>query len=75
MAEPANPVSSNPSYLEAARGIAGTLRHAGHQAYLAGAAAFRDLLLGLEPKDYDVATQRNARKPSLSSFPQGKPSR
>jgi poly(A) polymerase len=54
MDESANPVSSNPAYL-AARNIAETLRHAGHQAYLAGGCV-RDLLLGLEPKDYDVAT-------------------
>jgi poly(A) polymerase len=32
-----------------------TLRAAGHQAYLAGGCV-RDLLLGREPKDYDVAT-------------------
>lgn len=32
-----------------------TLRAAGHQAYLAGGCV-RDLLLGLEPTDYDVAT-------------------
>ena len=29
--------------------------HAGHQAFLAGGCV-RDLLLGREPKDYDVAT-------------------
>jgi poly(A) polymerase len=39
------------SALAAAR----TLRGAGHQAYFAGGCV-RDLLLGLEPKDYDVAT-------------------
>jgi len=66
MAEPANPVSSNPSYL-AARGIAETLRHAGHQAYLAGGCV-RDLLLGLEPKDYDVATSATP-KTVLELFP------
>jgi poly(A) polymerase len=32
------------------------LREAGHEALLAGGCA-RDLLLGLEPKDYDVATE------------------
>src|SRR5215208_1490556 len=32
-----------------------TLRDAGHVAYFAGGCV-RDLLLGLEPKDYDVAT-------------------
>jgi poly(A) polymerase len=54
MPESANPVSSNPSY-DAARDIAQRLRSAGHEAYLAGGCV-RDLLLGLEPKDYDVAT-------------------
>src|ERR1700754_1059769 len=54
MAESANPVSSNPQY-RAARSIAETLRSAGHEAYLAGGCV-RDLLLGLDPKDYDVAT-------------------
>lgn len=44
----------NPRY-QAARSIADILRDAGHQAYLAGGCV-RDLLLGLEPKDYDVAT-------------------
>ena len=32
-----------------------TLREAGHVAYFAGGCV-RDLLLGLDPKDYDVAT-------------------
>ncbi|MBS1798270.1 MAG: CCA tRNA nucleotidyltransferase [Acidobacteria bacterium] len=54
MAESAKPESSNPHYA-AARNIADTLRQAGHQAYLAGGCV-RDLLLGLAPKDYDVAT-------------------
>ncbi|MBI5609358.1 MAG: hypothetical protein HY902_10820, partial [Deltaproteobacteria bacterium] len=31
------------------------LRDAGHSAYLVGGCV-RDLVLGLEPKDYDVAT-------------------
>jgi poly(A) polymerase len=44
----------NPSYF-AARDIVLTLRAAGHQAYFAGGCV-RDLLLGLEPKDFDVAT-------------------
>ncbi|MGN6726020.1 MAG: CCA tRNA nucleotidyltransferase, partial [Tepidisphaeraceae bacterium] len=35
--------------------IVRTLRAAGHVAYLAGGCV-RDALLGLEPKDYDVAT-------------------
>ena len=41
--------------LEAARQVAATLRSAGHQAYFAGGCV-RDLLLGTEPKDYDIAT-------------------
>ena len=40
---------------EAALGIVGELRAAGYEAYLAGGCV-RDLLLGREPKDYDVAT-------------------
>jgi len=32
-----------------------TLKHAGYQAYIVGGAV-RDLLLGLQPKDFDVAT-------------------
>jgi len=40
---------------EAALRVIQTLRAAGHQAYLAGGCV-RDLLLGLDPKDYDVAT-------------------
>ncbi len=39
----------------AAREILVALRAAGHQAYFAGGCV-RDLLLGLEPKDFDVAT-------------------
>src|SRR5215472_5601251 len=54
MAESPNPVSSHPGYL-AARNIADTLRNAGYEAYLAGGCV-RDLLLGFDPKDYDVAT-------------------
>ena len=40
---------------EAALGIVETLRAAGYEAYLAGGCV-RDLLLGREPEDYDVAT-------------------
>jgi poly(A) polymerase len=40
---------------EAALEIVAKLRAAGHEAYLAGGCV-RDLLLGREPKDYDVAT-------------------
>lgn len=39
----------------AATGIVERLVHAGHEAYLAGGCV-RDELLGIEPKDYDVAT-------------------
>ncbi len=39
----------------AARAIVARLRDDGHQAYFAGGCV-RDLLLGREPKDYDVAT-------------------
>ncbi len=39
----------------AAEGIVERLREAGHEAYFAGGCV-RDLLLGREPKDYDVAT-------------------
>lgn len=45
---------TNPKYV-AAREIVLALRIAGHQAYFAGGCV-RDLLLGLEPKDFDVAT-------------------
>ena len=38
-----------------ARHVIGTLRAAGHDALLAGGCV-RDLLLGVRPKDYDVAT-------------------
>lgn len=47
-------ISANPSYI-AARNIVLALRAAGHQAYFAGGCV-RDLLLGLEPKDFDVTT-------------------
>lgn len=42
-------------HFQAALSIAQTLQSAGHQAYFAGGCV-RDLLLGLTPKDYDVAT-------------------
>src|ERR1700757_3647148 len=44
-----------PPQFEAALHIVATLRAAGHEAYLAGGCV-RDLLLGREPVDYDVAT-------------------
>src|SRR5215212_10163592 len=37
------------------------LRHNGHEAYFAGGCV-RDLLLGLEPKDYDVATDAQPQR-------------
>jgi len=47
-------VRQDPKYI-AAFHIVRTLRSSGHQAYFAGGCV-RDLLLGLAPKDYDVAT-------------------
>ena len=38
--------------------IISTLRDAGHTAYLVGGCV-RDMLLGVEPADYDVATDAN----------------
>ncbi len=46
---------------EAAVGIVAVLRRAGHVAYLAGGCV-RDQLLGLSPKDYDVATDARPEK-------------
>jgi putative nucleotidyltransferase with HDIG domain len=43
------------AHLEAALAVMDRLREAGHEAYLAGGCV-RDLLLGREPSDYDVAT-------------------
>lgn len=47
-------MSPSPKF-EAARGIVGTLRQAGYEAYFAGGCV-RDLLMGRAPEDYDVAT-------------------
>ncbi len=47
-------MESNPAQ-DAAAGIVARLRSAGHQAYFVGGCV-RDLLLGREPKDFDVAT-------------------
>jgi len=47
-------MQSSPQF-EAAVEIIRTLRSAGHEAYLAGGCV-RDLLLGRDPQDYDVAT-------------------
>lgn len=46
---------SIPSQFEAALQIIAALREAGYEAYLAGGCV-RDLLLGRQPHDYDVAT-------------------
>src|ERR1039457_6955792 len=45
-----------------------TLRESGHQAYFAGGCV-RDLLLGREPADYDVATDATPRQ-VMQIFPQ-----
>jgi len=44
--------------------IAGVLRRNGHQAWLAGGCV-RDRLLGLEPKDYDIATSATPQQVAL----------
>jgi poly(A) polymerase len=49
------PISKPPSYRDDAIAVLKRLRDNGHVAYLAGGCV-RDMLLGLEPKDYDVAT-------------------
>jgi poly(A) polymerase len=49
------PALHTDSRYKAALDVARTLREAGHQAYFAGGCV-RDLLLGVNPKDYDVAT-------------------
>jgi poly(A) polymerase len=46
---------NNDAKYKAAREIVVKLRGAGHQAYFAGGCV-RDMLLGVEPKDFDVAT-------------------
>ncbi|WP_263381867.1 CCA tRNA nucleotidyltransferase [Granulicella arctica] len=51
---------NSPPYT-AALNIARTLRNAGHQAFFAGGCV-RDLLLGLTPKDFDVATSALPRQ-------------
>ncbi len=51
-----------------AKEIVRTLRERGHQAYLAGGCV-RDLLLGREPADYDVATDATPQQ-VMQIFPQ-----
>src|ERR1700723_211104 len=48
-------MASEKTHFEAALGVVEKLRTAGYEAYLAGGCV-RDLLLGREPKDFDVAT-------------------
>ncbi len=55
---------------ELARAIVRRLRAAGHQAYLVGGCV-RDLLLGREPSDYDVATDATPSR-MLDLFPQAR---
>jgi poly(A) polymerase len=50
-----------------ARTVVGTLRGAGHQAWLVGGCV-RDLLLGVQPKDFDVSTDARPDR-ILSLFP------
>src|SRR5436190_19432304 len=56
--EPPIPARKPPSHRDDALAVVRRLREAGHIAYFAGGCV-RDQLLGLEPKDYDIAT--NAR--------------
>lgn len=62
-------LEQDPRY-SAARNIVTALRAAGHQAYLAGGCV-RDLLLGVSPLDYDVATSATPDA-ILSLFPDKK---
>src|SRR6266446_2006724 len=57
-----------PNAKQHAAEIVNTLRKQGHQAYLAGGCV-RDLLLGREPADYDVATDATPRQ-VMQIFPQ-----
>src|SRR6476469_9208777 len=50
-----------PCFREDALEVVRALRESGHVAYFAGGCV-RDLLLGLEPKDYDVATDAHPPK-------------
>jgi poly(A) polymerase len=56
--------------LEVAKNVVGRLTEAGHTAYLAGGCV-RDMLLGLKPKDYDVATSATPNE-VLLLFPRAK---
>jgi poly(A) polymerase len=57
-----------PNAKQHAAEIVSTLRKQGHQAYLAGGCV-RDLLLGREPADYDVATDATPQQ-VMQIFPQ-----
>jgi len=50
-----------------ARAVIGKLRESGHQAYLVGGSV-RDLLLGAQPKDFDISTDARPDR-ILSLFP------
>jgi poly(A) polymerase len=54
-AAPASPSNKPPCLREDALAVLVRLREAGHVAYFAGGCV-RDELMGLEPKDYDIAT-------------------
>ncbi len=64
-----NTLNYDPNY-RAALAIAVRLREAGHQAYFAGGCV-RDLLLGVGPKDYDVATSATSDQ-IIALFPDQK---
>src|SRR5215218_6136693 len=55
MSDAPPPTSNQPSSREDALAVVRRLRDAGHVAYFAGGCV-RDQMLGLTPKDYDVAT-------------------
>ena len=56
----------NPALVdERAANVVRTLKEAGYEAYIVGGAV-RDLLLGLKPKDFDVATNPDARLRALA---------
>ena len=57
-----------PNAKQHAAEIVRALRERGHQAYFAGGCV-RDLLLGREPADYDVATDATPRQ-VMQIFPQ-----
>ncbi|MHB8079935.1 MAG: CCA tRNA nucleotidyltransferase [Candidatus Krumholzibacteriia bacterium] len=60
-----------PAAAAAAVGVVRRLAAAGHQAYLVGGAV-RDLLLGGEPGDFDVATSASPER-ILALFPEARP--